>query len=227
MVSPDVTVVIPTKDEEESIEAVVCGVEPFADEILVVDGHSKDRTREIAKACGAKILLDNGKGKGLAVRLAIQEAQGDIIVFIDADGSHDPNDIPKLLAPIGSGEADHVSGSRMLGGSDELHSTLSQFVRLVGNQIITLGINYRFNVRLTDAENGFRAIKTEVARMLPLRENAATIEQEMIIKTIKLGYRMAEVPTHEYARRGGHSKLEVHKVWFRFVYSWLKYLFFN
>jgi len=97
---------------------------------------------------------------------------------------------------------------------------------MVGSDIITLGINYRFNVRLTDSQNGFRAIRSDVARKLPLKENITTIEQEMIIKTLKLGYRMGEVPTHEYARRGGESKISARKVAWRYVYSWLKYLFF-
>lgn len=223
---PSVTIIIPVKDEEESLRQVLEGVKPYGDEILVVDGHSQDRSQEIAQALGARVILDNGKGKGDALRVGIRQARGDTLVFIDADGSHDPADIPSILAPLLRNEADHVSGSRMLGGSDELHSTLYEFIRLMGNQIVTLGINYRFNVRLTDCQNGFRAIRTEVARQLDLQENIATIEQEMIIKTIKKGYRLVEVPTHEYRRKGGRSKVRLRKVWFRFVYSWLKYLFF-
>ena len=152
--------------------------------------------------------------------------RGDIIVFIDADGSHDPDDIPELIKPIIEGRVDHMTASRMRGGSDELHGDFSKFFRMMGSDIITLGINYRFNVRLTDCQNGFRAIKTEVARKLDLKENITTIEQEMIIKTLKKGYSMGEIPSHEYERKYGESCISLQKVWFRYVYSWLKYLFF-
>ena len=149
---------------------------------------------------------------------------GDVLVFIDADGSHDPADIPALVRPILDGEADHVSGSRMLGGSDELHATIQQFVRLFGSQIITLSINYTLNVRLTDCQNGFRAIRKEVAADLGLDEDITTIEQEMIIKSIRRGYRMAEVATHEYVRANGESNFRVKDVWSRYLFSLIYYL---
>jgi hypothetical protein len=79
-------------------------------------------------------------------------------------------------------------------------------------------------VRLTDSQNGFRAIRTTVARDLGLREDITTIEQEMTIKTLAKGYRMGEVPVHEYARGFGESKIKLSRVSFRYVYSWLKYL---
>jgi dolichol-phosphate mannosyltransferase len=81
-------------------------------------------------------------------------------------------------------------------------------------------------VRLTDSQNGFRAVLTTTARDLGLREDITTIEQEMIIKTLKKGYRIVEVPTHEYKRLHGDSRINVNKVAFRYVYSWLKYLLF-
>lgn len=219
-----VTVVIPTRNEAPSIAGIIQGCQIYADELLLVDGHSTDGTVEIAESFGVRVVQDNGLGKGDALRVAIQEAQGDIIVFIDADGSHSPDDIPELVQPILDDRADLVVGSRMRGGSDELHGDLSKFIRLVGSDIITLGINYRFNVRLTDTQNGFRAIRTEAARNLHLQENITTIEQEMGIQTLHAGYRVSEVPTHEYARSHGDSCINVNRVWFRYVYSWLKYL---
>jgi dolichol-phosphate mannosyltransferase len=131
------------------------------------------------------------------------------------------------VQPILDDKADHVTGSRGKGGSDELHGDIGKFIRMTGGDIITLGINYRFGVRLTDSQNGFRAIRTAVAKKLDLKENITTIEQEMIIKTIKKGYRICEVPSHEYARKYGDSSIKVSRVWFRYVYSWLKYLFFG
>ena len=112
----------------------------------------------------------------------------------------------------------------MLGGSDELHATLHQFVRLFGSQMITLSINYTQNVRLTDCQNGFRAIRRDVAQALDLRENITTIEQEMVIKTVRSGYRLGEVPTHEYVRTNGVSNFRVKDVAWRYVRSWLYYL---
>ena len=96
----------------------------------------------------------------------------------------------------------------------------------MGSSLITACINHRFHVRLSESQNGFRAIRTAVLRDLGLQENITTIEQEMIIKTLKKGYRMAEVPSHEHKRKAGYSKISVRKVAFRYVYSMIKYLYF-
>jgi len=220
-----VTVVVPAKDEEGLIGEIVDSVKSYADEVLVVDGHSRDRTAAIAVEHGARVIQDHGRGKGEALRLSIAEASSDILVFIDADGSHDPRDIPALVAPIRLGEADLVIGSRGKGGSDELHGTLEQFIRYVGSQLIMLAINYRWNVRLTDSQNGFRAIRRDVAGRLGLTSNLTTIEQEMLMKALKQGYRVGEVASHEYERRWGTSKVVVWKLWFPYVVSFLKNLF--
>jgi dolichol-phosphate mannosyltransferase len=223
--TPQISVVIPTRDEEGLIGTIIDEVRPYADEILVVDGHSRDRTRDIAAAKGARVVLDRGKGKGDAVRLAFDEAAGDIVVFIDADGSHEPKDIPAMVAPIQSGQFDMVVGSRGKGGSDELHGTLGQLIRYVGSQLIMLGINYRWNVRLTDSQNGFRAIRRDVGKRLGLTSNLTTIEQEMLMKALKQGFRVTEIPSHEYERQWGTSKVVVWKLWFAYVWSFLKNLF--
>jgi len=220
-----ITVVIPTLNEVVTIAQVIRGCRPYADEIIVVDGHSQDGTREIAEDLADHVILDHGEGKGDALRLSLQMVTGDLIVFIDADGSHNPAEIPLLVAPILEDRADHVTGSRLIGGSDELHGGFDEFLRLTGSSLITACINWKLNVRLSDSQNGFRAIKTEVIKKLDLKEKITTIEQEMIIKTLKRGFRMAEVPTHENRRVAGYSKISVRKVWFRYVYSFLKYLF--
>jgi dolichol-phosphate mannosyltransferase len=219
-----ITVIVPTRNEADNLLPVLVRARPHADELLVIDGNSTDGTRDIAVACGARVIIEDQRGKGAAIRRGITEAQGDILVFVDADGSHDPADIPALVAPILAGDADHVSGSRMLGGSDELHATIQQFVRLFGSQVITLSINYTLGVRLTDCQNGFRAIRREVAQELGLEEDITTIEQEMIIKTVRRGFRLCEVATHEYARANGQSNFRVQDVWHKYLLTLGYYL---
>jgi glycosyltransferase involved in cell wall biosynthesis len=219
-----ITIVIPSKNEEKSIQDIIAKCQKYADDIVVIDGHSTDGTRERAASMNVRVYLDNKKGKGDGIRVGISKALRDIIVFIDSDGSHDPDEIPQMVQPIIEGKSDHVTGSRGRGGSDELHGDLGKFMRMIGCDIITLGINYRFGVRLTDSQNGFRAIRRDLALSLDLKENITTIEQEMIIKTLRKGYRISEVPSHEYARKYGNSNIKLGKVWFRYIYSWLKYL---
>lgn len=224
MPAPSVTVVIPTKNEEGLIGEIVDSVRPYG-EVLVVDGRSTDRTREIAEAHGARVVLDRGKGKGQAIRQALNETTNDIVVFIDADGSHDPKDIPALVGPIAAGTADLVIGSRGKGGSDELHGTVGQFIRYVGSQLIMLAINYRWNVRLTDSQNGFRAIRRDVALKLDMQSDLTTIEQEMLMRALKRGYRVHEVASHEFERRWGVSKVSVSKLWWSYIWSFWRNIF--
>ena len=221
------TVVIPTLNEERSIRRIISECQLYADEILVIDGGSKDKTVSIARDLGAEVITDSGRGKGRALRDSIKYINGDIAVFIDADGSHDPHDIPKLIQPILDNQADHVTGSRLLGGSSELHGGFDEFFRLMGSSFITACINKHFNIRLSDSQNGFRAFRTSVLRKLDLKEDIFTIEQEMIIKTLKKGYRIAEVPSHEYCREFGTSNITLLSVWYRYVYSFIKYLYFS
>jgi glycosyltransferase involved in cell wall biosynthesis len=219
-----VTVVIPTKNEEGLIGEIVDSVRAYG-EVLVIDGHSTDATRKVAEAHGARVVLDGGRGKGQAIRQAFQDATTDIVVFIDADGSHDPKDIPALVSPIAAGTADLVIGSRGKGGSDELHGTLGQFIRYVGSQLIMLAINYRWDVRLSDSQNGFRAIRRDVGKALDLRSNLTTIEQEMLMRALKRGYRVSEIASHEYERRWGTSKVVVWKLWWAYLWSFWRNIF--
>ena len=219
------SVVIPTMNEEASLGEVLTKLKGMSNDIFIVDGHSSDNTQNIAKKHGVRIVLDNKLGKGDAIRIGLKEAKHPITVFIDADLSHDPSDVTKLITPISKGDADLVIGSRMTGGSDELHGTIEEAIRLFGSVFIALVINYRFGVKITDYENGFRAIRTEVGNNLDLKSNIATIEQEMAMKCLKYGYKIAEVPTHEYRRQGGVSKINVWKVGHKFVWSLLTGIF--
>ena len=220
-----ISIVVPTKNEVNTLKDVLEKTKNMTDDLIVVDGHSTDGTTELAKNLGAKVVLDNGLGKGDALRVGLNEVKNPITVFIDADGSHDPQDIPKLTEPIENDDADLVMGSRMLGGSDELFGDIKEVTRLIGSLVISLSINYRFGKRLTDYQNGFRAIKTEVGKSLNLKSNITTIEQEMAMKCLKNNYRVTEVPTHEYGRRAGESKINVLIVSHKYIWSLLSGIF--
>ena len=218
-----VTAVIPAKNEEEGIEKIIKNVSRFVDEVLVVDGHSKDKTRQIAKECGAKVVLDGGKGKGDGIRTGVRKAKGDIIVFIDADGSHNPKDIPKLIKPIKNEKADLVVASRAKGGSDEIRLDLDGLFRQIGSEIAAILVNFRWRANLTDIQNGFRAIRKKTALALKLESDGFEIEEEMIMKCLKRGVRIMEVAGHEYQRKWGVSKLPTIQAW-RFLLRLFKEL---
>jgi dolichol-phosphate mannosyltransferase len=225
-VATDVSVVIAAKQEAPSIGGVIDRTRRFANGILVVVGQSTDGTADVASRSGANVLTDEGGGKGRAIRQAIPHIHTPVTVFLDADGSHDPEDIPLLVEPILTGEADHVVASRLRGGSSELHGGFDEFLRLTGSSFITACINWRFKCRLSESQNGFRAIRTSVLRELDLRENTTTIEQEMTIKTLRQGWRIAEVPSHEHPRTHGASHIRVWRDAPRYGYSLIKCLFF-
>ena len=218
----DVTVVIAALNEAPSIADVVTRCREYAAEVIVVDGHSHDDTARLAAEAGATVLSDNRKGKGDALRVAIPHVKTTLTVFIDADGSHDPDDIPKLVLPIVNSAADHVTGSRLIGGSSELHGGFDEFFRLTGSSFITACLNWKFGVRLSDSQNGFRAVRTAVLRELRLREDTTTVEQEMIIETLRRGFRMAEVPAHEHCRRFGTSHIHVWRAAPRYLASLMR-----
>jgi dolichol-phosphate mannosyltransferase len=113
-----------------------------------------------------------------------------------------------------------VGGSRLLGGSDELHGGGDEFLRLAGSAFITYLINRRFGTTLSDSQNGFRAIRTDLFRQLDLHARHTTIEMEMIMATLAAGYRIAEVPTHECPRAAGYSKIALSRPGTWFSYGW-------
>lgn len=214
-----ITIIIPTYNEEKTVKKVICSVKKYADEILVIGAkRSTDRTLDIAKSLGVRTLIDNGKGKGAAIRLGIKEAKGSIIVFIDADESHIASDIPALVAPIKSNKADLVIASRMLGGSEELHGNSSEAFRLIMSVFINLIINYRFSVRITDSQNGFRAIRKTTAEKLDMKANKFDIEEEMLMKCLKKGFIVSEIPSRELRRKYGNSNINLWGMWHRYMW---------
>ncbi len=220
-----ICVVIPTLNEAATIGEVVKSARPFCDQVLVIDGASTDGTIEIARAAGARVEVFAPRGKGRALRHALQIVTQPITVFIDADGSHDANDIPALVAALRENRSDMVVGSRWAGGSDELHGDMNKWLRRNGSLLLTTLVNLRFGANLSDIQNGFRAVDTRLARAIGLREDGFTIEQEMVMKFLAGNFRVINVPSHEYARQGGRAKLDLGQVWFHFGIVVLRHLF--
>jgi radical SAM superfamily enzyme YgiQ (UPF0313 family) len=203
--SRGITVLIPARPGDESIDSVIESVRPYADEVLVLDAAARLSAPNLGTT-GARLVQGRGLDSADAMRAALAEGKTDILVFVDPSCSHNPSDIAKLAAPIEAGECDLVIASRARGGSDERHGTFAQFVRYMGEQLVTLAINYRWKVRLTDSQNGFRAIRRSVAERLDLSWNVNTMAQETVMKALKRHYRVGEVPSHEYERPSPASK---------------------
>lgn len=221
----NICVIIPAKNEEETIGKIIDDVKKYTENILVVDGHSNDGTVVEAKKRGINCVFDNGKGKGDALKVGVKNTQAEIIVFMDADGSHETADIPRLVKPIRDGKADLVVGSRILGGSDELHGTFNKFIRNTGTNFLALLINEKWKTKLSDIENGFRAIRRDVFNSIKLQSKDFTIEQEMVIRCLKNKFRVEEIASHEYERKSGYSKLRTIQG-FKFLVHFFKEYFF-
>lgn len=202
------TVVVPTKKERNGIETVIKSLKPYAKEIIIVDGHSNDGTKEIVERLNCRFYLDHGLGKGEGVRLGLSKSEGDVVLIFDADGSPDPKDIPRLVEPVFEGKADLVISSRRTGGSYDLNFGFGGVLRSAGADLFTTIVNYRFDTNFTDILYSFRAIKRSIVPKLYLKSNDFTIEQETIIKCLKSKFKIMEIPSRERARQWGKSKLK-------------------
>jgi glycosyltransferase involved in cell wall biosynthesis len=217
-----VSVVVLARNEERTIADVVTAALPLCREVIVMDGRSSDDTAGQAARAGARVVHDPGLGKGAAIRESIGVCETEFVVFIDADGSHDPGDIPALVGALVSGEADLCVGSRFAGGSDELSVSVGQLVRTIGNILMNIAINNRWNVELTDTLNGYRAVRRQSAIAVALTEDTHTIEQEMVMKFLRHGFSVVNVPTHEYRRVYGESHIHIWREWPKFVWCVVK-----
>lgn len=221
----DFCVIIPTKNEEHTIGEILDRVKAHTNNILVVDGHSTDRTISVVEKRNVKYVRDNQRGKGDALKVGVAHSTQDIIVFIDGDGSHNISDIPHLVKPIADGKADLVVGSRILGGSDELHGTFNKFIRNTGTNFLAVLVNKKWKTELSDIENGFRAIRRSAFNQIDLSSQGFTVEQEMVLKCLKKGFVVYEIASHEFARKSGQSKLKTRQG-FKFLCHFFKEYFF-
>ncbi len=220
-----ISVVIPTKDEGVGLAEIIASVKPYAGEVIVVDGHSKDETAAIAKKAGVVYLLDNKKGRGDAVRLGIARASGEVVVLFDADGSHEAGDIPQFVEPIFENKADLVVGSRRTGGSFDLNMDFAGILRSGGSDFLAYLVNRRFDLKLSDILYSFRAVRKTAALGMHLKADDFAIEQEMVVKCLKKGYRLLEIPSREKARGWGKSKLRT-SAGIKFVFHLVRELYF-
>lgn len=194
--SVKVSVLIPVYNEEATINEVldavrVVSVSGVEFEVVVVDDGSSDGTERICRELiGTKINVyqrQRNQGKGAALRTAIAAATGEIILIQDADLEYSPSEYPKLLAPILTGKADVVLGSRFAGS--DAHRVV-YFWHMVGNRFLTLLSNIMTDLNLTDMECGYKVFRAEMLRQITLTENGFGFEPEVVAKLAKLKCRI-------------------------------------
>lgn len=195
---------IPTLNEGSTVGEVIRKARDFVDEVVVVDGHSDDETPKIAKIYGAEVLVQEGSGKGMALRTAFRLTNADILVTIDGDDTYDASEIDALILPIIRDQADMVIGSRFMGKMED--GALTRFHRL-GNLGFNALINLLNGSHFTDTQSGFRAIKCVWAKTLKLTSTSFEIETEITIKALKHGLRIVDVPISYGKRVNTVSKL--------------------
>jgi len=206
----DVSVVIPSLNEEKTIGICIEKVKKvFAEhningEIIVAD-NSTDKTPEIAREMGAKVVTPDKRGYGYAYLYGFRHVRGKYIVIGDADDTYDFLEIPKLLEPLKNGEADMVIGSRFKG--EILDGAMPWLHKHIGNPVLTRFLNFFFKAGVSDAHSGFRAFTKEALEKMELRGDGMEFASEMIMRAVWAGLKIKEVPITYYPRHGSEPKL--------------------
>jgi len=197
---PSVTVLICTLNEGKNLPHVLPKIPEWVDEILLVDGHSTDRTVEVAKEIrpGIKVLYQPDKGKGNALRYGIQKASSEIVVTLDADGSTDPEDIPKFIEPLLSGY-DFAKGSRFLSVRPNMPG-----IRVFGNRVFASVTNIFFGTKYTDLCAGFNAFwRNLIFSKMDPSGTSFLDEPTLNIRLKKRGLKVKEVTQRDGGRLVG------------------------
>lgn len=197
--------IIPALNEEETIGRVVRSVRKHIKNVIVIDDGSTDGTAKTARRAGASVYSHPmNKGLGPTILDGYREALkrgAEIVLQIDADGQYLARDIPKLVNPVIRNEADMVLGSRFSGKIEEM-----PFVKRTGNKFFSKITSMLSGIKITDAQTGFRAIRSELLENI-IPTGKYTYTQEMIIRASKENYRILEVPIYFAKRKSGESRL--------------------
>ena len=223
--SVEVSVVIPSLNEEKTIGICIEKVKKVFEEYnisgeIIVSDNSTDRTPEIAKSLGAKVVTPDKRGYGYAYLYAFKHAKGKYIVIGDADNTYDFLEMLKLLEPLKKGEADLVIGSRFKGRI--LDGAMPWLHKYIGNPVLTWFLNFFFKAGVSDAHSGFRAFTREALEKMRLRGDGMEFASEMIMRAVWAGLRIKEVPITYYPREA-ESKLHSFKDGWRHLKFMLLY----
>lgn len=200
-----VSLIIPTLNEEGTIEKVLENVpRDIVNEVIVVDS-STDDTPNISKRYGVKVIHEHREGYGSALQTGVDMAIGDIVVYIDGDYTYDPQEIRNLISPILQGKYDVVLGDRLKNNN---HPRSMGRLNRMGNTLISLVFTVLLLKRINDTQSGFRAIRRSLLESLKCRECGMPYVTEQLIKLLKKGAVVGEVPITYGPRLRGNSKLE-------------------
>ncbi len=203
--TPTVSVVIPTLNEARNLLQVLPRIPPWVLEVLIIDGSSADDTVAVAREHGTnvRIVLTPARGKGAALRVGFQEARGDVIVALDADGSTDPAEIAGFVGLLSSG-ADVVLGTRFAVGGG---TTDMELHRRLGNLALTLLVRIAFGTDFSDLCYGYFAFWRDVLPSLDGPFTGFEVETMIHIRAVRAGLHVAEAPSFESPRIWGSSNL--------------------
>ncbi len=216
------SIIIPVYNEQSTIGNIIERTKAamqqigIKNEIIVVDDRSFDKSLEIAKHLNIRLYtLKEHLGKGYALRAGFFQAKGNIIVTIDSDGSHKPEELPEVLAPILKDQADLVIGSRYLNHKKVAARKLNAF----GVKLFNGFIELLTGVAITDSQSGYRAMKRQILNGQKLKSGGYEIESEMLVKTAKGKFRVTEVPISFQQRTYGRSGVDPVKDGFKIFLS--------